>query len=64
MSSPQPGLCLRCRHAHAVVSGRGSTFWRCKVHDVEPAWPKYPPLPVLRCARFAVAETGVAGGGE
>ncbi|MBC8074382.1 MAG: hypothetical protein IAG13_39040 [Deltaproteobacteria bacterium] len=53
--SPDPGLCRRCRHAHAITSARGSSFWRCKVHDVEPSWPKYPPLPVLRCTRFEAA---------
>ncbi|HWB73812.1 MAG TPA: hypothetical protein VG755_02630 [Nannocystaceae bacterium] len=52
--SVDPGLCARCRHAHAVTSGRGSTFWRCKVHDVEASWPKYPRLPVLKCARFEI----------
>lgn len=47
-----PGLCARCRNAQAITSARGSTFWRCRVHDTVPSWPKYPPLPVLRCPRF------------
>ena len=37
-------------------------------HDRDPAWPKYPPLPVLRCARFAAGipagGVGPASGGE
>jgi hypothetical protein len=48
-----PGLCARCRNAQPITSARGSTFWRCRVHDAVPSWPKYPPLPVLRCPRFA-----------
>lgn len=58
----EPGLCGRCAHAHVVVSGRGSKFWRCLEHDRDPAWPKYPPLPVLRCARFAAGTGGVSPG--
>lgn len=47
-----PGLCARCVEARTIVSGRGSEFWRCAVADRDPSWPKYPRLPVLRCARF------------
>lgn len=61
----RPGLCERCAHVHVVVSGRGSKFYRCLEHDRDPAWPKYPPLPVLRCARFAPQGPvgGVSSGG-
>lgn len=53
----EPGLCGRCRHGQAIESRRGSVFWRCRIHDDEPRWPKYPPLPVLRCPRYdAVAD--------
>lgn len=47
-----PGLCRRCAHARRIVSGKGSEFWRCAVADSIAGWPKYPPLPVLRCPRF------------
>jgi hypothetical protein len=50
-----PGLCARCAHAQRIDSARGSVFWRCREHDRDPAWPKYPPLPVRRCARFTPA---------
>jgi hypothetical protein len=63
VSSPDPGLCRRCAEAHAVVSGRGSTFWRCRVHDRDPAWPKYPPLPVVRCTYFAPQPPAGGAGG-
>lgn len=42
------GLCRACRFAEALVSGRGSTFLRCR----HAGMPKYPPMPVLRCAGF------------
>jgi hypothetical protein len=43
------GLCLSCRHAKTVVSSKGSEFWRCGRADREPAFAKYPRLPVLLC---------------
>jgi len=49
-----PGLCATCKHAHAITSARGSTFWRCREHDRDPSWPKYPPLPVVTCPRFVL----------
>lgn len=44
-----PGLCGDCESARSIVSAKGSTFWRCALSDSVPGWPKYPPLPVLRC---------------
>jgi hypothetical protein len=51
-----PGLCRHCSNAQLVTSAKGSTFLRCREHDRDPSWPKYPPLPVLRCARFVEGE--------
>ena len=50
--STQPGLCGQCAHARAIVSGKGSTFWLCRRSERDPAYPRYPALPVLRCAGF------------
>ncbi|MDA0270414.1 MAG: hypothetical protein O2798_11575 [Chloroflexi bacterium] len=47
-----PGLCGRCEHVRTVASGKGSVFFRCARHDDDPAFPKYPRLPVLRCTGF------------
>lgn len=47
-----PGLCERCQHARVVASAR-SAFLRCGLADSDPRFPRYPPLPVLRCAGFA-----------
>lgn len=61
------GLCLTCRWMHSVTNRRGSTFYRCGRADSDPAFPRYPPLPVLQCAGYEPAlsgdETG-AGEGE
>jgi hypothetical protein len=50
MASPPTGLCATCRHQRVVRSGRGSTFSMCERGLTDAAWPKYPPLPVLRCS--------------
>ena len=44
-----PGLCRLCVHAREIVSAKGSRFWRCAMSERVSAWPKYPPLLVLRC---------------
>lgn len=63
MGALDPGLCARCESGRRLDTARGSTFWRCAEHDRDPAWPKYPRLPVLRCGRFAPAASGLGGGG-
>ena len=44
------GLCASCAHARRVTSSRGSTFILCARSQTDTRYPKYPPLPVLRCA--------------
>ncbi len=44
------GLCWDCRWARRVTSGRGSVFFLCRRAETDPAYPKYPALPRLRCA--------------
>ncbi|TMQ27037.1 MAG: hypothetical protein E6K82_02815 [Candidatus Rokuibacteriota bacterium] len=46
------GLCAGCRHGRVIVSARGSTFWLCALGASDPRFPKYPRLPVVRCAGF------------
>jgi hypothetical protein len=46
-----PGLCAYCRHLEVLRSPR-SVFVRCARADHDPRLPRYPPLPVLRCAGF------------
>ena len=42
------GLCESCRHAR-VLASRTSLFLRCGLAEVDPAFSRYPPLPVLAC---------------
>lgn len=53
------GLCEACRHARRVASAR-SAFLRCGLADREPAFPRYPRLPVLACAGFAQRSGGTS----
>jgi hypothetical protein len=50
--APPAGLCDSCRHQQVVTTGRGSRFSLCRRSKTDPAYPKYPRLPVLRCAGF------------
>lgn len=47
----RPGLCAKCRNAR-VVASRSSVFLRCALADVDPAFPRYPRLPVIECSGF------------
>ena len=53
------GLCAACRQAQLVTSSRGSRFLLCRVAAVDPRYPKYPALPVLRCAAFQPRPAGL-----
>jgi len=46
------GLCARCRHRKIVGNRRGSLFTLCLRSRDDAGFPRYPPLPVLRCAGF------------
>jgi hypothetical protein len=49
---PAEGLCARCVHAERIESAKGSTFVLCALSRENPAFKKYPPLPVRACAGF------------
>src|SRR5215475_2067860 len=40
------GLCADCLHARRIESSRGSIFYLCLRAEHDPAYKKYPPLPV------------------
>lgn len=48
-----PGLCRTCEHLRFAASR--SVFVRCGLADTDPAFPRYPPLPVVRCAGYRLA---------
>jgi hypothetical protein len=52
MSRPHAGLCDTCRHQRLVPNTRGSTFSLCERSRNDPAFPRYPRLPVTRCAGY------------
>lgn len=56
--TPAAGLCESCAHVRVVVSGKGSRFYLCTLSAVNPAFPKYPRLPVLRCRGYVEREGG------
>lgn len=50
-----PGLCAACAHARPIENRRGSIFWLCGLAATDRRFPRYPMLPVLRCAGFRPA---------
>jgi hypothetical protein len=46
------GLCADCTHARRIESDRGAVFYLCELAAADPAYRKYPALPVLRCAGY------------
>jgi len=48
------GLCAHCRHVK-VIEARHTTFYLCRLSEVDPTFEKYPRLPVLRCAGYQPA---------
>jgi hypothetical protein len=51
-ATPEAGLCDRCRHQRIVRNTRGSRFSLCERSRVDPAFPRYPRLPVRQCSGF------------
>jgi hypothetical protein len=47
-----PGLCASCIHKQIIENKRGSRFYLCALSRVDPRFPKYPPLPVVRCIGY------------
>lgn len=55
---PAVGLCASCANVRVVRSGKGSTFFLCELSKTDPAFPKYPRLPVLRCRGYTPETAG------
>lgn len=49
LRDPAVGLCACCRFGHRIVSARGSVFFLCRRAAADPAYVRYPRLPVIRC---------------
>lgn len=63
VSAPPAGLCESCRHRKVVRNTRGSRFSLCRRAATDPAFPKYPRLPVVECRGYEAREGdgGAAG---
>ncbi len=49
------GQCADCTNGKTIASDRGSVFLRCMLSDSNPAFPRYPRLPVLTCSGWSAA---------
>ena len=54
----QAGLCDRCVHQKLVANTRGSSFSLCERSKTDARFPKYPRLPVVRCAGYEQRRAG------
>jgi hypothetical protein len=52
------GLCTDCSQARTVEGAQRSRFYLCERSASDPAFPKYPRLPVLACPGFVRAAQG------
>jgi hypothetical protein len=55
MADPAPppaGLCNACVHQRLVPNRRGSVFSLCRRSKDDPAFPRYPRIPVRACPGF------------
>jgi hypothetical protein len=62
---PSAGLCDACLHQKLIANTRGSVFSLCLRARTDPAYAKYPRLPVAACPGFEPRpyDTGGAGSG-
>jgi hypothetical protein len=51
-SNEKAGLCFSCRFVRKVESSRGSIFYLCRRSEEDPAYERYPRLPVIQCSGF------------
>ena len=49
------GLCESCAHVQIVRSSKRSSFVLCRLSEVNPAFRRYPTLPVIACAGYSSA---------
>jgi len=55
------GLCDSCRHQRVIANTRGSSFSLCERSRTDPAYPKYPRVPVRSCPGFEPAAPAAPG---
>jgi hypothetical protein len=57
------GLCDSCRHQREVRNTRGSSFSLCARSRDDPAYPRYPRLPVVSCPGHEPRSAGTVAPG-
>jgi hypothetical protein len=50
-------LCETCASMREVLTPKGSRFLLCQLSRTDPAFPKYPPQPIVRCNGYRLRET-------
>ncbi len=58
MTRPPAGLCDTCAHQRVIRNTRGSQFSLCERSRTDPAYPRYPRLPVNDCPGWERERTG------
>ena len=54
-------LCETCALMREVITPKRSRFLLCRLSQTDPAFPKYPPQPVVRCDGYQPKDTNEAG---
>jgi hypothetical protein len=54
-----PSLCESCKHLREVRTAR-SRFLLCQLSVTNPAYPKYPPQPVVRCEGYQSRDEAIS----
>ena len=57
-------LCETCARVREVITPKGSRFLLCQLSRTDPAFPKYPPQPVVRCAGYQQKDTNTEGSSQ
>ncbi len=57
--APAPGLCAGCQNVKIIDTRKGSRFYLCQLAEVDPRFPRYPRIPVLRCHGYREAAVPV-----
>ncbi|HEX8391582.1 MAG TPA: hypothetical protein VF665_04415 [Longimicrobium sp.] len=62
--APHPGLCAGCENVKIIDTRKGSRFYLCQLAEVDPRFPRYPRIPVLRCHGYREAAVPVEAESE
>jgi len=55
---PRENLCDTCTYRKEIRTDRGNLFIMCRRGLEDPAYPKYPRLPVLQCRGYENTQNG------